>query len=137
MNGKPTLCLDFDGVCHSYDSGWQGADVIPDPPVSGLFEFLVEAQEHFVVNIYSSRSHQDGGIEAMRNWFQKWYYTWALESKYSATNVFSELKFPDYKPGSFISLDDRGILFTGTWPDPENLLDFKPWNKEEEKNANT
>ena len=29
---KPILCLDFDGVVHSYTSGWKGADVIPDPP---------------------------------------------------------------------------------------------------------
>ena len=27
---KPILCLDFDGVIHRYDSGWKGADVIPD-----------------------------------------------------------------------------------------------------------
>lgn len=32
---KPILCLDFDGVIHSYSSGWKGADVIPDPPVAG------------------------------------------------------------------------------------------------------
>ena len=30
-NRKPILCLDFDGVIHSYISGWKGADVIPDP----------------------------------------------------------------------------------------------------------
>jgi hypothetical protein len=29
MMGKPILCLDFDGVLHSYSSGWKGADVIP------------------------------------------------------------------------------------------------------------
>jgi hypothetical protein len=33
---KPILCLDFDGVIHSYSSGWKGADVIPDPPVEAL-----------------------------------------------------------------------------------------------------
>jgi hypothetical protein len=27
---KPILCLDFDGTIHSYISGWQGADVIPE-----------------------------------------------------------------------------------------------------------
>ena len=66
---KPILCLDFDGVCHSYTSGWQGADNIPDPPVEGLFEFLIEAHQHFSIHIYSSRSHQEGGIIAMNKWF--------------------------------------------------------------------
>ena len=58
---KPILCLDFDGVCHSYVSGWKGADIISDPPVEGLFEFLREAGKHFSIHIYSSRSHQEGG----------------------------------------------------------------------------
>lgn len=66
--GKPILCLDFDGVLHSYTSGWQGADVIPDPPVPGAIEFLAEASKHFRIAIFSSRSHQEGGISAMQLW---------------------------------------------------------------------
>jgi hypothetical protein len=65
---KPILCLDFDGVIHSYSSGWKGADTIPDPPVAGAIQFLREAVEHFRVAIFSSRSNQVGGIQAMRQW---------------------------------------------------------------------
>src|ERR1700743_3429981 len=55
---KPILCLDFDGVIHSYASGWKGADVIPDPPVAGAIEFIREALKHFRVAIFSSRTNQ-------------------------------------------------------------------------------
>jgi len=64
---KPILCLDFDGVCHSYTSGWRGAAVIPDPPVDGLWDFLFTAMAVFEVHIFSSRSNQSGGITAMQN----------------------------------------------------------------------
>ena len=33
MKYQPNVVLDFDGVIHSYVSGWQGVDVVPDPPV--------------------------------------------------------------------------------------------------------
>ena len=44
---KPILCLDFDGVVHSYKSGWQGVDAIPDPPTEGFFEWLATDMPHF------------------------------------------------------------------------------------------
>ena len=67
---RPTLCLDFDGVLHSYTSGWQGADVVSDPPTEGAMEFLSRAVRHFDVAIYSSRSHQPNGILAMQLWLK-------------------------------------------------------------------
>lgn len=51
---KPILVLDFDGTCHSYMSGWQGADVVLDPPVDGFFEFIESASRHFSIHIFSS-----------------------------------------------------------------------------------
>lgn len=132
---KPILCLDFDGVCHSYTSGWKGASIIPDPPVDGLFEFLDLAKEHFTIVVFSSRSNKDGGILAMMEWFSKYYtdYLFAkfpgLDEKFS--NIFCPdwIEFPTEKPAAFISIDDRAITFTGKWPDINILRAFKPWYK--------
>ena len=125
---KPILCLDFDGVIHSYTSGWQGAGVIPDPPVPGAIAFLHEAVLHFRVAIFSSRSHQDGGIMAMRTWLET--YIWATPGFIMHNPPwFSAIEWPIEKPAAMVTLDDRAITFTGEWPSIESLLAFKPWNK--------
>jgi hypothetical protein len=132
---KPILCLDFDGVCHSYVSGWQGADVIPDPPVDGLFEFLDEAREYFDIQIFSSRSNQPGGINAMWRWFgEHWsehvfHKSPRLKEAYSAFMCPDWLSFPTEKPAAFLTIDDRAITFKGKWPAIGHLRNFKPWYK--------
>ena len=70
---KPILCLDFDGVIHSYTSGWKGARNIPDPPVPGALDFILAVQAQFQVVILSSRSHQWGGRRAMKRWLTEHY----------------------------------------------------------------
>ncbi len=124
---KPILCLDFDGVCHAYTSAWVGADVIPDDAVPGLFEFLEDASKYFNIQVYSSRSNQPGGIEAMRTWFDAQYRLWLGDSWKGDESL--PISFPTEKPSAFITLDDRAITFTGEWPDVEFLRKFKPWNK--------
>ena len=135
---KPTLCLDFDGVIHSYTSGWKGADVIPDPPVKGSIWFIVDAMDHFTVAIYSSRSGQPGGIEAMQSWLFEWARELASENPNMWPSVgwrerlVTEIQWPTQKPAAFLTIDDRAITFDGDWSkyDPKYLLDFKPWNKQ-------
>ena len=68
---KPVLCLDFDGVIHRYNSGWQGAGVIPDEPVPGALQFILDAQEHFTVAIFSARSQFPEGRAAMQLWLRR------------------------------------------------------------------
>jgi hypothetical protein len=118
---KRILCLDFDGVCHSYTSGWKGAATIPDPPVPGMWEFLEQATELFEVNIFSSRTGQEGGLDAMKLWF----YLWAEDHH---AHIVDMLVFPTEKPPAFVGLDDRIITFTGKWPAMEALDHFKTWN---------
>jgi hypothetical protein len=121
-NRKPILCLDFDGVCHSYTSGWKGAAVIPDPPVEGMWEFLEAAIDPFEVHIFSSRTNQDGGRDAMFQWFLKWASTDRQQG------IAASLIFPKEKPPALVGLDDRVLTFAGKWPDVETLRNFKPWN---------
>ena len=58
------VCVDFDGVVHSYAAPFRGATIIPDPPVPGAFAWLAAASARFEVCIYSSRSKEPGGIAA-------------------------------------------------------------------------
>lgn len=125
MKNKPILCLDFDGVIHSYWSGWHGANIIEDPPVKGAFEAIEEYAQYFDVHIFSSRSRQEGGIEAMKSWFQ------AFGFPCDISGDPKWLKFPEEKPPATVSIDDRAITFTGVFPDLETLQNFKPWNKKE------
>ena len=135
---KPILCLDFDGVLHSYSSGWKGADVIPDPPTPGAMMFLYHAVQHFDVQIYSSRSSQPGGIQAMRDYlnyhiadFFDCTFAGAPDDMDKTAEVQAALSFPTSKPAAFLTIDDRALCFTGNWADfyPQDLLEFKPWNK--------
>lgn len=130
---KPIICLDFDGVIHSYTSGWQGADKVPDPPVDGSLEFIAEAINKFEVHIFSSRSNQEGGIAAMQLWLDKCFaesgiYTSDQEEELDQF-IYEEIKWPTVKPPAMITIDDRAIQFDGTWPEINDLLAFQPWNK--------
>ena len=133
---KPILCLDFDGVIHSYTSGWKGAQVIPDEPVEGVFEFLYEAIFLFNVQIYSTRSGLEGGIKAMEEWLFKHEAIWRRDKRLRGepmvrTSLAFCITFPTSKPPAILTIDDRALTFTGNWSDfdPQVLLDFQPWNK--------
>lgn len=153
---KPILCLDFDGVVHSYTSGWKGAAEIPDPPVPGALEFIVRALDRFEVHIFSSRSNLPGARRAMQEWLLRhlceiapdydqtpdWWRDriartafadpWPDEAKHAAYRVvYAEVFWPSEKPPAFVTIDDRAIQFNGTWPSLDELANFKPWYKRE------
>lgn len=133
---KPILCVDFDGVIHSYSSGWKGADVIPDPPVPGALKWLWKATEFFDVQVYSSRSKEPHGLIAMKSWMMQesrkvFAYDHPMCSPDAVTGEAYPITFCHEKPAAFLTIDDRAICFQGDWGslDPADLLKFKPWNK--------
>lgn len=128
--GKPILCLDFDGVIHSYSSGWQGAAEIPDPPVPGVLHFIWDAQEHFRVAVYSSRSGQHGGIAAMKGYLANIANNSRDEGPWRDDphlGFLNQIEWPTEKPPAMVTLDDRALTFTGTWPSIADLRAFRPW----------
>lgn len=116
---KQTVVFDFDGVIHSYTSGWKGSSEIPDPPVSGIKEALKEIHDAgYEVVVVSTRCHSLDGMNAI--------------SKYLEENNMAEYvdRICADKPAAIVYIDDRAICFDGK---PETLLSkiktFKPWNK--------
>ncbi len=136
--GLMSVCVDFDGVLHSYKSGWKGADVIPDPPVEGAMPWLIELSSdgRFEACIYSSRSKEPGGIEAMREWLRhhfKQFFLAAGVGRYDANGWadrhLRRLRFPTQKPAATMTIDDRAFCFEGSFPTLEWIAGFRPWNK--------
>lgn len=127
---KPILCVDFDGVVHSYASGWKGPCEIPDPPVAGAFDWLYRASEHWQIAIYSSRTKEPGAIDAMKTWFRK-HADNEFQGLVTGAMLLDVLDFPTQKPAANMTIDDRALCFEGSWDaiDAEKLLAFKPWNK--------
>lgn len=135
MAYRPILCLDFDGVIHSYGSGWKGVGVIPDPPVEGTAEFLIEATKLFRVAVFSSRSKSFAGRWAMRRYLREHFnhpLTFSPDHRYDF--LYEELELPWFKPSAAVSIDDRALTFTGNWSDfdPAALKRFQPWNKRQQ-----
>jgi hypothetical protein len=152
--GVKIISLDFDGVIHSYKSGWEGPRTIVDEPVNGALEFIVTALKKYEVHIFSSRSHYFLGRSAMKRWLRKqyfdvaiagWDYTpewmqhrisltafadpWQDEVTRASRRIIWDINWPKTKPPAHLTIDDRAMQFNGDWPDFEEIEIFKPWNK--------
>lgn len=118
---KKTVVFDFDGVIHSYTSGWKGATVIPDPPVEGMKDALKEIHDAgYEVVIVSTRCAGEEGAAAIQQWLDEYKMSEFVD------RVCKE------KPPAIVYIDDRAICFDGH---PENLLRrigmFRPWYHKE------
>lgn len=112
---KPTVVFDFDGVIHSYKSGWKGAGVIPDPVVPGIAEAIDHLRKHgYMVVVVSTRCASDEGMEAVKRYLN--------ENRIVVDGVLAE------KPPAVCYVDDRAICFRGN---AGKLVDqvkrFKSW----------
>lgn len=120
--GPKRIAFDFDGVIHSYKSGWQGIDQIPDEPVEGAITILraLLSMNTVKVFIFSTRNFQEGGIEAMKQYLVKH----GLDE-----HLVEEIEFPLEKKGFHLLIDDRAFGFKGIFPTIEEIINFKAWTE--------
>jgi hypothetical protein len=116
---RQTLCIDFDGVIHSYEKGWQGG-ALYGTITKGFCDWAREAARHFDLVVYSSRSSTPGGRGGMKRW---------LKANWDEGQM-PEFRFASEKPPAWLTIDDRCIKFEGRWDwlRPEVLQSFRPWN---------
>jgi hypothetical protein len=140
---KPIVCIDFDGVIHSYERGWEDGFIYGEL-VPGFLEWVEQAQPHFRLVIYSSRSGTPEGRSAMIKWLREkataagFGHAFATYSAYEKPVVVLQrnkdaqpvsLEFAAAKPPAFLTIDDRSIQFNGDWIALriDELAQFKPW----------
>ena len=54
---------------------------------------------------------------------------WNINLENAISVIMSQLKFPNYKPSVHLTIDDRAMTFTGSWPSIDAINSFVPWNK--------
>jgi len=114
------ILVDFDGVIHRYDSGWQGVTVIPDPPVDGVKEAIADLMKEYQVYVFSTRAaDSDVGVAAIQSYLDK--------HEIEVSGVVKK-KIP-----ASLLIDDRAFRFNGDWGEVLEFVGsptaFTPWNK--------
>ena len=108
------IALDFDGVVHSYQSGWTGDADIPDPLVEGAAEGIKRLRIDYKVVIFSTRARTVEGRNAIIAYLAKY----GIE-----VDGVTDKKIPAH-----IYVDDRAVCFDGSWNHlREDIRDFASW----------
>ena len=107
-NTEKTIALDFDGVIHSYTSGWTGP-VPKDPPVEGVLSFIASLFElGYNVVIFSCRASTKSGRNGITKWLKD--------------NSFPEIEVFYEKPQADLYVDDNGFRFDGNFAKTLNFI---------------
>ncbi len=92
---RPTIAIDFDGVLHSYASGWTG-EWPEDPPNLGAAAFVESLiEEGYRVVVHTARANREEGIRMVAAWLREW--------------RFPPLEVTAMKPRALAYVDDRAV----------------------------
>ncbi len=114
-----TVALDFDGVIHWYQRGWQGG-VIYDPPMPGAIEAIREIQEVEAVVVHTARTD----LVSVAAWLRALDIECVTQDEWDAERPAEEhgsafwnekerVLVTNRKPAARYYLDDRAVKFDG------------------------
>jgi histidinol phosphatase-like enzyme len=113
---KKTIVFDFDGVIHTYVSGWQGIDVIPDPASVEVIEAIKTLRsEGYEVIVVSTRCAEEKGLKAVK--------------QYLAANGIEVDGVTAYKSPALVYVDDRAVCFRPGMDLVDAIKTFRPWRE--------
>lgn len=100
-----TVSVDFDGVLHTYASGWTGVEPT-DPPEPGALEFI----ERLIFMglkpvVVSSRADTPSGVRHIEIWLHR--------------HGFPQMRVTNEKVQAIAYVDDRAVPYntgSGAWP---------------------
>lgn len=121
VDGRRTVCVDFDGVIHRYISPWTEAYEIHDGPVDGAIEWLLDTSKHYTVVIHTTRARSVRARLAIREWL----------AKHGLGRLAHTIDITNEKVPAMIYIDDRGWRFEGTFPSVAQIKQAYPWNHAE------
>ena len=128
MANRKSVCIDFDGVLYSYESGWGVDGALVDGPVEGSMQFLIECVLTFNVNIYSCRSAHKYQRKRMRKWVKRN----LRQSGDLDSYIYKQIKFPKSKPLASLYVDDNALRYDGgTFPGIKIMKAARSWVKKQ------
>jgi hypothetical protein len=111
------IAIDFDGVISDF-TGNRPFDNL-NPPVTGAIEAIRSYQDAGLnVVIYTTRA---GSLKEV-NYISQWLRLYGLENR-----RIEKIDITNKKPPAIVYLDDRGWLFTGSFPTADEIKAFKTW----------
>ncbi len=115
---RKTVAVDFDGVIHSYEKGWQDGSIY-GTPIPGAFEALRKLMEDYYVFIFTTRNCQQ-----IAEWLESYGFTTSTDDSRFAHDLIWDGSFwgtegvlliTNQKLGAIAYIDDRAIRFRGDW----------------------
>lgn len=127
---RRTIAIDFDGVIHQYDRGWQDGAIYGDAVPGAMRAIIRLMQQGYDVVIFTTRVNPElEGHEEQRSMVVDWLMRMMYgevgaptaggsmpEGFTSVPDITSRMLVTSTKPPAIAYIDDRGIRFTN-WPD--------------------